>query len=211
MEATHHEEIYRKEGFDRMRQAKILVCGAGAIGGNLIENLARSGFVNLCVVDMDRVEQVNLSTQPYVKDDIGTKKARAIANRLYKAANVKCIVNDVELNEFNASKLVHGYDLVIDTFDNSASRALVQEACLSNDKQLCLHVGMDGGYSEMIWDPGYKVPGPGKDDVCDYPLARNMAVITSAIAAEMITIQVINGGEPSSRCFTLRDMKVSNY
>ena len=39
------------------------MCGAGAVGSNLVDNLARQGAENLCVVDRDRVEEHNVSTQ----------------------------------------------------------------------------------------------------------------------------------------------------
>jgi hypothetical protein len=66
---------------------------------------------------------------------------------------------------------------------------------------------MSAGYSEVIWDPGYKVPSDVNDDVCDYPLARTLAVITAAIAAET-AMRFIMRGETQSFTFTFRDMKV---
>jgi molybdopterin/thiamine biosynthesis adenylyltransferase len=43
----------------------VTVCGAGALGANITENLARSGAGSLVVIDRDRIEERNLSTQPY--------------------------------------------------------------------------------------------------------------------------------------------------
>ncbi len=46
----------------RLRQVLVTVCGAGALGANLAENLARQGFTRIRVIDRDRVEERNLST-----------------------------------------------------------------------------------------------------------------------------------------------------
>ena len=66
----------------------IAVCGAGALGGNLAENLARMGAGRLTVVDFDDVEERNLSTQPYGRRDLGAPKARVLADDLYRDLGV---------------------------------------------------------------------------------------------------------------------------
>lgn len=57
----HHEEIYRgKDLISKLGKYKITVCGVGALGSNLVDNLARQGFSNFKVIDMDRVESHNV-------------------------------------------------------------------------------------------------------------------------------------------------------
>src|SRR5450755_858288 len=67
----------------------ITICGAGALGGNLTETLARMGFSRIRLIDKDRVEMRNLSTQPYSRAEVGSPKARALANMLYRAVQTK--------------------------------------------------------------------------------------------------------------------------
>src|SRR5215469_3498097 len=67
----------------------ITICGAGALGGNLTETLARMGFTHIKLIDKDRVEMRNLSTQPYSRAEVGAQKARALANTLYRAVQAK--------------------------------------------------------------------------------------------------------------------------
>ena len=67
----------------------VTVCGAGALGGNLAETLARMGFARLKVVDRDGVEMRNLSTQPYSRAEVGAPKARVLANALYRAVQAR--------------------------------------------------------------------------------------------------------------------------
>jgi molybdopterin/thiamine biosynthesis adenylyltransferase len=55
------------------------------LGANIAERLARSGFWQLRVIDRDRIEERNLSTQPYYRSDIDAFIAKIIANNLYRA------------------------------------------------------------------------------------------------------------------------------
>ena len=87
-----------------------------------------------------------------------------------------------ELNPGNAGKLLTGSGLVIDAFDNSQSRQAVKDFCLQSQMQ-CLHIGLTADYAEIIWNQFYRVPSPINDDVCDYPLARNLVMFTVAVAS----------------------------
>lgn len=210
MSIFYHESLERgDDGLAKLADTVVLICGCGALGGNVAENLARAGCSNLAVVDMDRIEERNLSTQPYTTRDVSRKKADVLAANLYHAARCRVQSHGVKLDSRNAAKLLRPADLVIDTFDNSVGRSDVQEACASLGIP-CLHAGMAGDYSEVIWDPGYRVPSPSNDDVCDYPLARTLAVMTAAIAAESAIRHIILE-ENRSYTFTFSDMRVQRY
>src|SRR5918911_4121743 len=128
--AIYHEALYRSpEVMNRLRGLPVTVCGAGALGANITESLARQGFARLRVIDRDRVEERNLSTQPYYRSDIGALKARALAHALYRALGVDVTAHADELTAANAAKLLDGSDLVIDAFDNSGARGAVRDYC----------------------------------------------------------------------------------
>ena len=55
---------------DKLAAARITVCGAGALGSHLADNLARQGAAKLAVVDFDRVEAHNVGTQLYRRDEV---------------------------------------------------------------------------------------------------------------------------------------------
>src|SRR6266699_5626976 len=82
-----HEE--RHASLAPFANTLITICGAGTLGGNLTETLARMGFAHLKLIDKDRVEMRNLSTQPYSRAEVGAPKARALANTLYRAVQSK--------------------------------------------------------------------------------------------------------------------------
>lgn len=81
------------------------VYGAGALGANITEHLAGSGAGLLVVNDRDRIEERNLSTQPYYKSDVGAYKAKILTNTLYRALGVTVDRRSKELTTTNAPQL----------------------------------------------------------------------------------------------------------
>jgi molybdopterin/thiamine biosynthesis adenylyltransferase len=203
----YHEQVQRSaEVMRRLRDVKVTVCGAGALGANIVESLARQGFGELRVIDYDRIEERNLSTQPYYVTDVGAFKAKILANGLYRALGVKLDARTDELTTANAAKLLKDSALVIDAFDNSTSRRAVKEYCESVGVA-CLHAGLANGYAEIIWNENYRVPSAAQDDVCDYPLARNLVTLTVAVTCETV-VRFIANGERQNLTLTLDDFAV---
>lgn len=85
------------------------------MGANITESLARSGFCQLTVVDRDRIEERNLSTQPYYRSDVGAFKAKILANNLYRALGVKIEAHSKELTSANSDRRFANSATVIDT------------------------------------------------------------------------------------------------
>jgi len=158
------------------------------------------------VIDFDRVEQHNLGTQSYEEGDIGAFKVDALRARCYRATGVEIAVVSQPLTERNAAKLLRDADLVLDTFDRSASRRLVTDACATLGRP-CLHLGMNTDYGEVHWNEGYRVPSAANDDVCDYPLARNLVLLTVAVSAEVV-VRFAATGERAAYTITLEDFAV---
>jgi molybdopterin/thiamine biosynthesis adenylyltransferase len=203
-----HEQLYRTPAvMQRLAEVKLTVCGAGALGANICESLARSGCRQLRVIDNDRIEERNLSTQPYQRADVGAPKGRVLANMLYRAVGVKLTAELKRLAAGNVARLLRDTDLVVDTFDNSRSRQLVQDHCRQAGLP-CLHAGLAADYGEVIWDEEYQVPSAAQDDICDYPLARNLVTLTAAVASEVI-IEQLAGGCRRSFTITLKDLTIS--
>jgi len=189
----------------------IVVCGGGALGSNLIENLARQGFSNLRVIDMDRVEEHNLNTQTFDVSDIGAKKTAAIQNRIYRAVGVDVDAVDKEMTSGNIKKFLKGAGLVVDVFDNTKSRQMIQDYVRKNDIP-CLHAGVNADYGEVVWDDRYTVPNANQEgDVCDYPLARNLSMFIVMITSEEIINFCMGEGVRASHSFTLKDLKIGSY
>ena len=167
----------------RLASHKITVCGAGALGSNFVDTLVRQGFSQIRVVDMDRIEVHNINTQVWGDMDIGALKADALKNRVFRHVGTEIEAVSKQLTAANAKQLLKGSDLVVDMFDNSASRQLIQTECQGR-KIPCLHAGLYEDYGEVIWDETYRVPKDTQGDVCDYPLARNLVMLVVSVAAE---------------------------
>ena len=205
-----HEQLERSQvTMIKLRDFPVTICGAGALGANLCETLARTGFAKLKIIDRDRIEESNLSTQPYFRTDIGAQKAKIVANNLYRALATKVDGRAEELTINNVGKLLADSKLVIDVFDNSKSRQIVKDFCQSKNLA-CLHVGLAGGYAEAIWNEHYRVPSAAQDDICDYPLARNLVMLAVAVASETI-VTFIDKGKKENFTITLTDFAIKPY
>lgn len=209
MDPLNHERQYRgAEAVRKLNQASVAICGAGAVGSNLAETLARQGVRRLRVVDRDRVGPENRATQVYGTGDVGAQKVAALKEFLFRATGAEIETHGKELTEANARKLLKGVDLVVDGFDNSAARRAVAEACRAESRP-CLHVGLNADFAEVTWNERYRVPGdPEGGDVCNYPLARNLVVLVTAVAAEAVVRFLLTGAR-ESYTVTLRDLRVN--
>ncbi len=206
----HHEELYRgADVLARLGGASLTLCGAGALGSHLADNLVRQGVRRLRVIDDDRVAPHNVSTQLYGDADVGGRKVDVLRNRLYRTVGVEIEAIGKRLTDRTARPMLKDCGLIVDVFDNSASRRQVQET--SRELGLpCLHVGLAADYCEVIWDEIYRVPGDPPGDACDYPLARNLILLAVAIASETIVRFLIDGARHSWSA-TLRDFAVRPF
>ena len=201
-----HEGIYRgKEALQKLGQTQVTVCGAGALGSLLVDNLARQGLLQLSAIDDDRVELHNVGTQLFRQEDVGAFKVDVLRGHCFRAAGIEIGTFNKRLTESTVHKFLRGADLVVDTFDNSASRRIVSEHCHQNN-QACLHLGMNTDYGEVHWNEAYRVP---QDvvarDVCEYPLARNLILLTVAAGSEAILRYVLEARK-ENYSITLRDL-----
>lgn len=202
-----HEQQYRTPAImQQIKNYPVTICGAGALGANLTENLARAGFGRLRVIDRDRIEDRNLSTQPYYRSDVGAFKAKILANTLYRAIGAKVEAKTKELTAANVTQLLKDSALIVDVFDNSIARQAVKNYA-DYTRVLCLHAGLASDYAEVIWNDAYRVPSGSNDDVCDYPLARNLVMLTVVVACEAI-VSCITTGEQRNFSITLKDLSV---
>jgi molybdopterin/thiamine biosynthesis adenylyltransferase len=203
----HHEAIYRGgEKIAQLSRFQLVLCGAGALGSNLADNLARQGFARVRVIDHDKIEEHNVGTQLYGESEVGLWKVEALRTRLFRAAGVEIEPLRKELTDKNAPSLLKGAALVIDTFDNAAARQSVQTAARALSLP-CLHAGLSADYAEILWDEHYRVPRDVGADVCDYPLARNLVLLAVAIASETIMSFALDGRRRAWSA-TLRDLSI---
>lgn len=120
------------EGQRRLRNAKVLVLGAGGLGSPTLLYLAAAGVGTLGIVDFDVVETSNLQRQIIHRDaDIGRSKAVSAARAVADVNPlVRTVLHEVRLTSENAVEIFGDYDIVLDGTDNFATRYLVNDACV---------------------------------------------------------------------------------
>jgi adenylyltransferase/sulfurtransferase len=119
-------------GQAKLREARVLLVGAGGLGSPLALYLAAAGVGTIGIVDDDRVEISNLQRQiAHTTDRIGAGKAESAAQAA-RAINpeVRFETHATRLTPVNALDLIGRYDLVCDGTDNFATRFLVADACV---------------------------------------------------------------------------------
>ncbi len=120
------------EGQERLKEARMLLVGAGGLGSPVGLYLAAAGVGTLGLVDFDRVEETNLQRQVlYGQSDLGRPKIAAAVERLADVnPHVELVSHETRLDSSNALEILADYDLVIDGSDNFPTRYLVNDACV---------------------------------------------------------------------------------
>lgn len=210
MKTFIHEEAYRgSKLIEKFATQSITLCGAGAIGSNLADNLVRQGFKTLCVIDMDRVDDHNRNTQIWTSRDVGQQKVIVLRNHLFNIMKVNIDVIPKKLTDSNIKKFINSKSIVIDGFDNPESRKLLKDHCRDTGIE-CLHLGLGADCAEVTWNEIYRIPtGVNGVDVCEYPLARNIALLSVIIGTESL-IRYIDKGVKENYIISLRDLKITN-
>ena len=125
-------------GQKKLKNAKILVIGAGGLGSPVLQYLGAVGIGTIGVVDSDLVDNSNLQRQIIYTDKmIGDSKVFA-ASQAIRAQNpyTKVLAYNYLFNEQNADNLISNFDLIIDGTDNAQTRYLVNKTCVKLKKPL---------------------------------------------------------------------------
>ena len=119
-------------GQKRLKNAKVLVVGAGGLGSPALLYLAAAGVGTLGIVDFDVVDESNLQRQIiHGQSDIGRSKAESAAASIRETNPlVEVVLHQERLDSSNALEVFEPYDLIIDGTDNFATRYLVNDACV---------------------------------------------------------------------------------
>jgi hypothetical protein len=192
---------------DSSHLAHIIVCGAGSLGGNLVEHLVRSNVsARITVIDHDRVEAANVGNQPYDLRHCGKSKVFALAERAYEACG--CHIDGVHafLDQKSSLNLLAGASLVVDTLDNAAGRRVIGSTCSALGIP-ALHAGLGpDGYFEVRPNEGYRIAEPLEESrPCRDLTSRCQVLLAVAIAAEAIR-RALAGESIAGRADTLNDI-----
>lgn len=125
-------------GQTKLKQAKVLVIGAGGLGSPILQYLVSMGIGSIGIVDFDTIEVSNLHRQIlYGPEDVGRLKAEVAIEKLSKQNPfIDIQVYSVLLSEENAEEIFGNYDIVVDGCDNFMTRYTVNDVCVKLNKPL---------------------------------------------------------------------------
>ncbi|MGO4385691.1 molybdopterin-synthase adenylyltransferase MoeB [Specibacter sp. RAF43] len=191
-------------GQRRLRNARVLVIGAGGLGSPALLYLAAAGVGTLGIIDDDTVELSNLQRQViHGVADIGRTKLESARDSI-TAINpgVDVVLHPVRLDSTNALDIFADYDVILDGADNFATRYLVNDAAALLGKPYVWGsiLRFDGQVS-VFWDkfgPNYRdlypePPAPGTVPSCAEGGVFGM--LCASIGAMMVTeaVKLITG------------------
>ncbi|UOZ10054.1 adenylyltransferase/sulfurtransferase MoeZ [Amycolatopsis sp. WQ 127309] len=119
-------------GQKRLKNAKVLVIGAGGLGSPALLYLAAAGVGSLGIVDFDVVDESNLQRQViHGQSDVGKLKAASAQESIAEINPlVRVYLHTERLDSSNALEIFGQYDLIVDGTDNFATRYLVNDAAV---------------------------------------------------------------------------------
>ncbi|NUP29585.1 MAG: adenylyltransferase/sulfurtransferase MoeZ [Nocardia sp.] len=120
------------DGQKRLKNAKVLVIGAGGLGSPALLYLAAAGVGTLGIVEFDEVDASNLQRQViHGESDIGRPKADSARDSILEInSGIDVRLHKIRLEPENAVELFAEYDLIVDGTDNFATRYLVNDAAV---------------------------------------------------------------------------------
>ncbi|EIE97692.1 adenylyltransferase/sulfurtransferase MoeZ [Saccharomonospora glauca] len=200
------------DGQKRLKNAKVLVIGAGGLGSPALLYLAAAGVGTLGVIDFDVVDESNLQRQViHGVSDVGKPKAISAKESVAEINPfVNFVVHNEQLTTDNAVELFSSYDLILDGTDNFATRYLVNDAAvLAGKPYVWGSIFRFEGQVSVFWEDAPNGKGLNYRDLYPEPPPPGMVpscaeggvlgVLCASIGSIMVTeaIKLITGiGEP---------------
>ena len=150
-------------GQKRLKNAKVLVVGAGGLGSPALLYLAAAGVGTLGIVDFDVVDESNLQRQIiHGQSDIGKPKAVSAKESIAEANPfVSVVLHEERLDSTNVFEIFAPYDLIIDGTDNFATRYLVNDAAVLLGKPYVWgSIYRFDGQASVFWPAAYDGTAP---------------------------------------------------
>jgi sulfur-carrier protein adenylyltransferase/sulfurtransferase len=126
------------KGQEMLKQAKVLVVGAGGLGCPVLQYLTVAGVGKISVIEYDMVDESNLQRQVlYGSSDVGKLKSIIVKTRL-EHLNSLCefgIIN-IRLNASNALNVLKDFDVIVDATDNLETRYIINDSCVILNKPM---------------------------------------------------------------------------
>ncbi|WP_270979680.1 thiamine biosynthesis protein ThiF [Campylobacter helveticus] len=123
MRARHTPKLH-----DKLKAAKVAVCGLGGLGSHIAIMLARSGLGGLKLIDFDVVEPSNLNRQAYRVSDLGKFKTEALKEQIAEINPYTQVeIHTLKIDENNLKELFKDTNIVCEAFDRAEAKAMIAQ------------------------------------------------------------------------------------
>jgi molybdopterin/thiamine biosynthesis adenylyltransferase/DNA-binding transcriptional regulator YhcF (GntR family) len=204
---------------EKVLNAKVMVIGAGALGNEVIKNLALMGVGNLFIVDFDKIEAANLSRSVLFREADNNRSKAEIA-----AARAKSINPDVHVQYMNGDVtsqlglgIIRRMDAVIGCLDNREARLAVNRFCYWVNRPW-----VDGAIQELLGLVRVFVPGQGACYECTLteqalrdlsaryscPLLARQNILLGKVPTTPTIASIIGGMQSQEALKLINDMPV---
>ena len=131
------------DGQRKLKNAKVLIIGAGGLGSPASLYLAGAGIGNIGIMDADTVSISNLQRQIiHTTDTISENKAISAKKHIFALnPEIKVTAYPEDLTPENAENIIRDYDFIIDAVDNFETKFLINDVCVLLKKPFC-HAGI---------------------------------------------------------------------
>jgi len=155
-------------GQKRLKNAKVLVIGAGGLGSPALLYLAAAGVGTIGIAEFDEVDESNLQRQIiHGQSDIGRPKAESARDSIRETNPlVDVVVHNERLDNDNVLEIFEPYDLIVDGTDNFATRYMVNDAAYFLKKPYVWgSIYRFDGQASVFW-PTLELDGTSADAPC---------------------------------------------
>jgi adenylyltransferase/sulfurtransferase len=126
------------KGQEKLKQAKVLVVGAGGLGCPVLLYLTAAGVGKIAIAEFDMVDETNLQRQVlYGSEDVGKLKSIIAKNRLeHLNSLVEFEIFNLRLDASNSLTILKNFDVIVDATDNLDTRYIINDSCVILDKPM---------------------------------------------------------------------------
>ena len=196
------------DGQEKIKQAAVIVVGAGGLGSPVLLYLASAGVGTIGIAEFDTVDETNLQRQVlYGSSDIGKLKSIIAKERLEHINSFVAVkILNLPVNEKNALSIFKDYDIVVDATDNYRTRYVINDACVILGKPM-VHGSVykyegqvavfnyRGGPTYRCYNPGIKESGSKDPSADETGLTGVLPGIAGTLMANEVLKIITDNGE----------------
>jgi sulfur-carrier protein adenylyltransferase/sulfurtransferase len=126
------------KGQEKLKQAKVLVVGAGGLGCPVLQYLTVAGVGKIAIAEFDMVDETNLQRQVlYGSSDVGKLKSIIAKNHLeHLNSLVEFEIFNLRVDASNSLNILKNFDIIVDATDNLETRYIINDSCVILDKPM---------------------------------------------------------------------------